>query len=115
MACAFDAPEKADLQGLPPKPRVLASRSEYLKLLRLLDASGRLVVVPAEHAPRERCGLFAVSKDGAKDRLILDRRCPNWFERRLNKWTQLLGNPAAQGEAALRDDEVMAIYSDDLP
>ena len=116
LARAFAAPAGAPVvrEGPVPRSSVMATREEFRRLLSLLDGSARLVLIPREEAPRERCGLFAVTKDHAKDRLILDRRCPNWFERRWNRWTQLLGNPAALADASLKDDEVMALYSEDL-
>jgi len=66
----------ADMQL--PHVRVHASRSEVLKLLQVLDSSGRLALVPAHWVPvRLRNGAHAVYKDEERSRLIVDARPPN--------------------------------------
>eukprot|EP00974_Lingulodinium_polyedra_P038275 3668867-Lingulodinium_polyedra.AAC.1 len=60
-AAAYSCPEllQRPLAGRPPFVQVLAARPEYVKFLELLDASGRLMLLPLEDAPAHRCGAFA--------------------------------------------------------
>ena len=61
--------------GDVPVARVLASQSEFLKLLTSLDATDRLTLRPAsESDPHLRVGLQCTYKDKERDRLILDAR-----------------------------------------
>ena len=75
-----------------PEVRVHATRANAIKLLEVLDASGRLKLVPAsELRPRLRNGVFALAKDEARDRMILDARAPNSVEDTECRWVRSLG------------------------
>ncbi|CAE7469662.1 unnamed protein product [Symbiodinium sp. KB8] len=75
-----------------PKVRVHATRANAVRLLEVLDASGRLKLVPAsELRPRLRNGVFALAKDEARDRMILDARAPNAVEDTECRWVRSLG------------------------
>ncbi len=75
--------------------RVSAPRSEFLKLVGMLDKSARLCFVSAAEVPvSQRVGLHAVFKVAAKDRLIVDARSVNCQKQGLGEFTQLLGSAA---------------------
>ena len=64
-----------------------------LALLQKLASSGRLGVLDSSEAARGiSSGLFSVTKDLERDRLILDRRGANVYELPLNRWTKLLAS-----------------------
>ena len=74
-----------------PRVGVHATRANALKLLEVLDASGRLKLVKAQELrPRLRNGVFALAKDEARDRMILDARAPNAVEQTENRWVRSL-------------------------
>jgi len=57
-----------------PRPRVIGSRAEYLKLVRRMHSEGMLRFHPAAAAVN---GPFTVAKDTDTDRLIIDARFAN--------------------------------------
>lgn len=57
-----------------PRSRLCASKSEWVKLVRRLMAAG---MVEFTTQPKVVCGVFAVPKDDATDRLIIDARPAN--------------------------------------
>ena len=59
-------------------------------------------------------GLFAVTKDLVKDRLILDARAPNEFEVPLNRWTRALASCEKVAQIQLLPDEILLCGSRDL-
>ena len=76
-----------------PRVKVNASRAEALRLLELLDSTDRLKLVKADEVrPRLRCGVFALAKGSARDRLILDARAPNMVESIEDRWIKSLGS-----------------------
>ena len=101
-----------------PRVEVKASQSELVKLLEKFDASGRLHLSRADDPDLppwdERVGLFTVYKEAGLDRLIVDARPPNRFDRALCHWVQHLGHPACLSDVHLDGDEVLAIYSSDI-
>ena len=99
----------------PPRVRVHASKAEFTALVAKLDASSRLLLIPA----RERdiaflVGLHSVYNDELKDRLIVDARPPNSVEIPFNSYTRLLGSARCFCELFLAEDEVLAVYADDI-
>ena len=61
--------------GDVPVARVLASQSEFLKLLATVDATDRLTLRFASDSDRRRrVGMQCMYKDTERDRLILDAR-----------------------------------------
>ena len=59
-------------------------------------------------------GLFAVTKDLVKDRLILDGREPNVYEVPLNKWTRALAAAEKVAGSQLLPDEIWLCSGRDL-
>ena len=58
-----------------PRVSVRADKRQTRELLEVLDRSGRLRLFRKEEVrPRLRSGLFAVAKDHARDRMVLDAR-----------------------------------------
>ena len=73
----------------PLRSVVMAERREKLELFKLLAQTGRLGILD----PREvgvTSGMFCVTKDMHRDRLILDGRGANVYEVPLNAWTKQL-------------------------
>ena len=86
----------------PPKVHLRATHSKALELLHFLDHHHRLRIVP-EHKIRKDycCGAFALVKDAAKDRLILDARPPNTLEATLTDWCSTLASVQALAQQEL--------------
>lgn len=79
------APE--DASEVPPVVRIHGKPSEVWKLLRALDASGRLGVVrESEIIAGYGAGLFSVPKDQDRDRLIFDCRPMNTLQSTPQRW-----------------------------
>ena len=84
------------------KVSVRCSARERLRLLEKLDSAGRLRVVrPEEVRMRLRNGLFAVPKDGERDRMVLDARPPNLLEDASCPWINTLASVAQLAGAHL--------------
>ena len=95
--------------------RVLASQTEFLRLLDTLDKSDRLVLRFASDSDRRlRVGLQCAYKDENVDRLILDARPPNAHEAQLKRFVRHMANASMLLEIVLAEDEVLAHYLDDI-
>ena len=71
----------------------MASRANKLELFRALARSGRLGILDRDEVrPGISSGLFAVVKDLSRDRLILDGRGANVYEKPLSHWTKGLAS-----------------------
>jgi len=104
-----------NLRGKPPHVRVRASRRHLIALLHKLDQSSRLALFPLELVFADLLnGLHAVFKDSDWDRLILDGRRPNFFERTLRKWIKFLGSTTVLQQMSLEDDQVLLLYLNDI-
>lgn len=98
-----------------PKLKVHCSRQERVKLYELLDASGRLSVhFPADVTPEYSSGLFSVTKDLSKDRLILDSRGANLLERPAGRWIRTLGSGEVLTRMIIPPDEIGLVSGNDL-
>ena len=98
-----------------PKVRVHATRANAIRLLEVLDASGRLKLVPAsELRPRLRNGVFALAKDEARDRMILDARAPNSVEDTECRWVRSLGTLEQLQFFVLPPDCNLETHTEDL-
>ena len=100
---------------MPPKVKVLASGPEKLKLYRNLADTKRLV--PSFVPPDRRgygAGLFAVGKDAARDRLILDARPANLLEQANARWSKTLASAVAVTGLVLPRDRTMLFAGADL-
>ena len=99
----------------PPSVQVKGDRSEVLKLLRALDASGRLAIFPASSVRMtHRAGMFALMKDLHADRLILDSRPANQLEASLSSYTQTMASPVPLLDVVLRPGNVLRACGEDL-
>ncbi|CAE7865877.1 unnamed protein product, partial [Symbiodinium sp. KB8] len=100
----------------PPFVKILADSRQKLLLLQALARSGRLE--PLSAVPAERAdwgaGLFAVAKDGARDRLVLDARPANELEDLPGRWVHTLASAACLGCLHLWPDEIMIMSGTDL-
>ena len=86
-----------EYKGPKPKLRVHCSRSEKIKLFSLLDSTGRLRLHRShEVTPQFGSGLFAVTKDLEKDRMILDSRGANLLERPPKRWIRRVLLPCSE-------------------
>jgi hypothetical protein len=80
-----------------------------------MAASQRLLLIPAEVVPKwRRNGLQCVFKDSESDRLIVDARPSNAFERPLRRWTKLMGHPAALAGLSLPSTQVLSMFLNDV-
>lgn len=59
-------------------------------------------------------GAFALGKDEDRERLILDSRPPNLFERGLRTWSRTMFVAPDVVRVVFHADEVLALYSEDL-
>ena len=59
-------------------------------------------------------GLFAVPKDGTRDRMVLDGRPANMADTAQNRWSQAMASAAALCHICLDDDKVLLASGEDL-
>ena len=98
-----------------PRPRFRASREEKLKVLDLLDKTGRLTFHPARDVlPAYTNGLFGLVKSQEKDRLILDARCPNLRESLTGAWIRSMATFTSLLSIQLLPGERMVFGGEDL-
>lgn len=98
-----------------PRVRFRCSVRQRKKFLKLLDSSGRLQLVDSEQVrPGLECGGFAIPKDAARDRLILDARPGNKFEQTESRWINSLGAVHQFTHFFLRDHERLQFFTEDL-
>ena len=99
----------------PPRSTIMATRSNKLDLLKLLAGTGRLGILDPGDVQNGICsGLFAVTKDLNKDRLILDGRGANVFEEPLNAWTKCLASSEKVSGIYLPPDQIILASGRDL-
>lgn len=112
MSCRLDPSECKVKQ---PRLRVHCSRQEKIKLFELLDASDRLRIhLPSEVTPSFGSGLFSVTKDLARDRLILDSRGANLLESPPQRWIKSLASAESLTRLVLEEDEDLVCSGNDL-
>ena len=81
---------------------IMATRANKLALFKLLADTGRLGILEPHEVRSGICsGLFAVTKDLLKDRLILDGRGANVYETPLNAWTKCLASAEKEKVAGI--------------
>eukprot|EP00439_Symbiodinium_sp_Y106_P070115 s4869_g12.t1 len=94
---------------------VMATRGEKLQLFRLLASSGRLgLLLPDEITADITSGMFAVTKDLSRDRLILDGRGANVYEIPLNAWTKQLASAEKVAGIYVPEDSILLASGRDL-
>ena len=99
----------------PPPVKIFASETEKWKLLRKLDASGRLgAILEGEVYQGYQTGLFSIQKDGSKDRLIFDSRPFNTLEQVPQRWIKSMASAATLCELQLGKDEICLVSGTDL-
>ena len=98
-----------------PLARVRGERAEVLATFAKLDAGDRLALVCSSDVfGRPASGMFAVTKDLMRDRLILDSRPVNQVERALLKWTRTMATASAIVRLVVPLDKYLYLSSDDL-
>ena len=99
----------------PPKVRVHADMDEKVKLLRLLETTGRLGFCKAGDVVEGfGNGLFCVPKSTKVDRLILDGRPANLLQNPPNRFIMTMASPSAILGIHLKDSEKLLMSGDDL-
>ena len=108
---ALEIPREAP----PARSVVMATRDNKLKLFKALAATGRLGILDhAEVRPGISSGLFSVVKDHDRDRLILDGRGANVYEKPLSYWTKGLASFDKVCEIYLGAGQVLRASGRDL-
>ena len=99
----------------PPAVRILAAKDQKLLLYRKLADSGRLKVCKHPlHREAFGAGMFAVPKDGARDRMILDARPANQLEAAESRWVYSLASASALSGILLGPLHTLLISGADL-
>lgn len=107
--------DPASYRGPVPKLKVHCPPDEKLKLYELLDASNRLGVHRrGEVSLKFGSGLFAVTKDLSRDRLILDSRGANLLEKPAQRWIRSLACGESLVKLVLKKGEVLRASGNDL-
>eukprot|EP00438_Fugacium_kawagutii_P002050 Skav230092 [mRNA] locus=scaffold3264:40338:47439:- [translate_table: standard] len=111
--CDNISPE--DLSHSAPRVRVHATVKEKIKLLELLDKSGRLAFrAPNEIKAGFGNGLFCVPKNLDVDRLILDGRPANLLQQPCNRFILTMGSAGSLLGLHLKPNEKLIMSGDDL-
>eukprot|EP00438_Fugacium_kawagutii_P034813 Skav226550 [mRNA] locus=scaffold421:226537:230826:- [translate_table: standard] len=111
--CQHITPESLD--EAPPRVRIHAKFEQKLKLLQLLNKTGRLGFrSAAEIKPGFGNGLFCVPKNLEVDRLILDGRPANLLQRPPNRFIYTMASSTSLLGIFLADDEKLLLSGDDL-
>lgn len=119
-AFAFDAPlrraEGHVPSALPPPVAVHATRWERNQLFKKMAETGRLqpIMDSSLVRPSSLSGLFAVGKDLARDRLILDARPANLAEPGLSRWTMCMASATCLSGLELGDRQILAMSGRDI-
>lgn len=101
--------------GPRPRLRVHASTSNKIRLFELLDASGRLGLhARSEVTQNFGSGMFAITKDLEKDRLILDSRGANLLETPSQRWIRSLASAETLTKIHLPRGKVLRASGNDL-
>ncbi len=104
-----------EFAGVRPHLRVHATASNKVKLFELLDSSGRLGVhMKSEITEDFGSGMFAITKDLVKDRLILDSRGANLLETPAQRWIKTLASAEVLTKLQLPDHHVLLSSGNDL-
>ena len=119
MRSIFERPldhASTDLEAFnPPKVNVRCTAKQKVKLLEALDSSSRLQLVPATQVRmRFRNGLFAIPKDGSRDRMVLDARPPNMLEDPECPWIRTLASVSQLLHLFIEDQEELRLFAEDL-
>ena len=98
-----------------PRVKVRGSRKNQLKLLEVLDQTGRLALLTSKEVEKGfENGLFSIPKDAEKDRMVLDARRPNSREQPEQRWIYSLGSTVQLQHLFLEEDQVLLLHAEDL-
>ena len=98
-----------------PKVKVRCSKQAKMDLFKALDASNRLVLLPARLVRRGfECGCFAIPKDTERDRMILDARPANRCEEAETRWIKSLGSLSQMHHIFLEPGKQLIVHTEDL-
>eukprot|EP00438_Fugacium_kawagutii_P024465 Skav208079 [mRNA] locus=scaffold1800:124150:131179:- [translate_table: standard] len=104
-----------DLVDPPPRVRIHATFDEKVKLLALLEESGRLAFrSPSEVVEGWGSGMFCVPKNTKVDRLILDGRPANRLQQPPNEYIMTMASAGAILGIYLKPSEKLLMSGDDL-
>ena len=104
-----------DAHDAPPHVSVRATAEEKMSLFLKMAACGRLKLLKADEVEEAfASGLFAVTKDLARDRLIMDSRPANCREIGLNHWCGAMANASMLGQIVLEDGEELLMSGQDV-
>ena len=105
----------AEFEDEVPKVKVFADERNKVELYKKLADSGRLLPVPSSYKRGPFCsGLFAVTKDMTRDRMILDGRPANALEPAQSLWCQSMASPTALTMLWLRPGHQLLASGEDL-
>ena len=101
--------------GEVPKVKVFADPFNKVQVFKKLAMSGRLVPIPiASKRATFFSGLFAVTKDLHRDRMVLDGRPANLLEEPQNLWSQTMASPTALTMLWLKPQCTLLTSGEDL-
>ena len=105
----------ADYEGEVPMVKVNGTKEAKLGLYKQLFETGRLQPVPLSFVRGKfTSGLFTVTKDGSRDRLILDARPPNLLEKGLTHWCASMAGGTSLVDIVVGDTDDLAFSGLDL-
>eukprot|EP00435_Cladocopium_sp_Y103_P017734 s3434_g4.t1 len=101
--------------GDPPRVQVRASGKAKLELYRKMARCGMLQPLEeGTYLDRYRSGLFAVPKDGERDRMVLDGRPANMVDRGQSKWCCSMASAASLAGICIPEGYVAVCGGEDL-
>ena len=104
-----------EFEDFVPKVKVFADAHNKVELYKKLADSGRLLPIPEHWKRGDFCsGLFAVTKDLTRDRMVLDGRPANLLEEPQNLWCQSMAAPTALTNLWLRPGYQLLASGEDL-
>eukprot|EP00435_Cladocopium_sp_Y103_P062852 s652_g24.t1 len=105
----------AEEAGEPPRVLVRASKENKVLLYKKMADIGLLKpVMPGTFHEFYQNGLFAVPKDGARDRMVLDGRPANMIDRGQQRWSQAMASATALAGICLPATHDLVCSGEDL-
>lgn len=104
-----------EVEGTPPRVSVRADRKNKVELYKKLADSGRLKPLrPGSFSKVYTSGLFSVTKDADRDRLILDGRPANMMDRQQSRWCKAMSTASSLTGLFIEPDRVLCANGEDL-
>ena len=98
-----------------PQVKLRCEAGKKVRVLEKLDEVRRLALFNEEDCRKGFSnGLFAIPKDGVRDRMILDARRPNFCEESERRWIFSLGSLQQMGHIFIKPDEEIRLHAEDL-